>query len=139
MRYNKKLAGIVALSSYLPLAATLEGERSKDNKGASILMAHGSADPVIPVDLANASRDVLKALVAILSRIAREDRGFIGRLDAPKLFWTCKVLISITTVTSLQLFASGVRPHADAGTWTKDQQRVNHGGGPNRPPPVTSG
>ena len=62
LRYDKKLAGIIALSSYLPLAATLEAERSEENKEARILMAHGSADPVISVELANASHDILKAL-----------------------------------------------------------------------------
>ena len=62
LRYGHELGGIMALSTYLPLAATLDSERSEENKATSIFMAHGSADPVVPIDLANASRDVLTAL-----------------------------------------------------------------------------
>ena len=52
LRYPGKLAGIMGLSTYLPLAESLESEKSEDNAGTSIFLAHGSADPVIPVDLA---------------------------------------------------------------------------------------
>ena len=52
LRYPAKLAGILALSTYLPLAETLEAEKAEDNAATSIFLAHGSADPVIPVDLA---------------------------------------------------------------------------------------
>ncbi len=62
LRYPKQLAGIMALSTYLPLAPTLNTERSDANKNTGIFMAHGSADPVIPVALAHASRDVLTTL-----------------------------------------------------------------------------
>ncbi len=62
LRYPQQLGGILALSTYLPLAPTLGTERTDANKNTGIFMAHGSADPVIPVALANASRDVLSAL-----------------------------------------------------------------------------
>ena len=62
LRYPKQLAGIMALSAYLPLAPTLNAERSDANRGGGIFMAHGTADPVIPIDLAHVSRDVLNAL-----------------------------------------------------------------------------
>ena len=62
LRYGQTLGGVIALSCYLPLAATLEAEHAEENKGARILLAHGTADPVIPFDLASASRDVLTAL-----------------------------------------------------------------------------
>jgi phospholipase/carboxylesterase len=52
LRYPAQLAGIMALSTYLPLAETLEQEKSADSAGTPIFMAHGSEDPVIPVDLA---------------------------------------------------------------------------------------
>jgi phospholipase/carboxylesterase len=52
LRYPAKLAGIMALSTYLPLAESLANEKSEDNADTSIFMAHGSIDPVIPVDLA---------------------------------------------------------------------------------------
>ena len=52
LRYPARLAGIMALSTYLPLAQTLETEKSEDNADTPIFMAHGSEDPVIPVDLA---------------------------------------------------------------------------------------
>jgi len=51
LRYYKQLAGIIGLSTYLPLAESLESEKSDANAGTPILLAHGSADPVLPVDL----------------------------------------------------------------------------------------
>ncbi len=45
------LAGVIALSTYLPLAATLAREKSAANAALPIFMAHGSADPVIPLAL----------------------------------------------------------------------------------------
>ena len=55
LRYPAKLAGIMALSTYLPLAESLESEKSADNADTSIFMAHGAIDPVISVNLAYAS------------------------------------------------------------------------------------
>lgn len=52
LRYGSQLAGIMALSTYLPLVDSLEQEKSAANNTTPILLAHGSADPVIPVDLA---------------------------------------------------------------------------------------
>ena len=49
LRYPKQLAGIMALSTYLPLAPTLNAERADANKNTGIFMAHGSADPVFSV------------------------------------------------------------------------------------------
>ena len=62
LRYGERLAGTLALSTYLPLAATLAAERSAANRDAPIFMAHGSQDPMIPVDRARASRDALTQL-----------------------------------------------------------------------------
>ena len=51
LRYRRRLAGIVALSSYLPLAARLGAEMSPANRGTPILLAHGLNDPVVPFAL----------------------------------------------------------------------------------------
>jgi phospholipase/carboxylesterase len=60
LRYSKKLAGIIALSTYLPLEDSLDEEKSEVNADISILLAHGSADPVIPIHLAHRSHKKLE-------------------------------------------------------------------------------
>ncbi|MGB0723140.1 MAG: alpha/beta hydrolase [Gammaproteobacteria bacterium] len=62
LRYDRPLAGLMALSTYLPLAATLDTERNEANLELPIFMAHGAYDPVIAITHAHASRDRLKAL-----------------------------------------------------------------------------
>jgi len=62
LRYPERLAGIMALSTYLPLAAKLEAEASAQNKDVPIFFAHGNHDPVIPLPMAVASRDKLREL-----------------------------------------------------------------------------
>ncbi len=59
---QERLAGIAALSGYLPLAAKTEAERSEANRDVPIFQAHGQRDGVIPIARAQASRDALKAL-----------------------------------------------------------------------------
>ena len=62
LRYPERLAGTLALSTYLPLASTLAGERSAANLDLPVFMAHGTEDPMIPIDRAIRSRDALAAL-----------------------------------------------------------------------------
>lgn len=62
LRHPSRLAGIMALSGYLPLADQLAGEASSANRGVPIFMAHGSADPMVVLPRAEASRDALLAL-----------------------------------------------------------------------------
>jgi phospholipase/carboxylesterase len=62
LRYSERLAGVMALSTYLPLAPKLAAERSKANSDVPIFMAHGSYDDLIPMGRAQASRDALNAL-----------------------------------------------------------------------------
>jgi phospholipase/carboxylesterase len=62
LRYGERLAGIMALSCYLPIAATVAAERSEPNKGAPIFMAHGRFDDMIPIQRAHQSRDALETL-----------------------------------------------------------------------------
>lgn len=61
LRHSETLAGIMALSTYLPLHDSLAGEASDANRAAPILMAHGSEDPVVPIALGQASREHLEA------------------------------------------------------------------------------
>jgi len=62
VRHAAKLAGVVALSTYLPMAAKTAAERSTANADLPIFMAHGSYDPVVPQPLGAASRDKLAEL-----------------------------------------------------------------------------
>jgi phospholipase/carboxylesterase len=56
LRYPKKLAGMMVLSGYLPLAQRVAKERSAENGSAPIFMGHGREDPVIPIAAAKSSR-----------------------------------------------------------------------------------
>jgi phospholipase/carboxylesterase len=62
LRHAERLAGIMALSTYLPLPATLETDRSPANADVPIFMAHGLNDEMIGIARALASRDALEAL-----------------------------------------------------------------------------
>jgi len=62
LRHPEALAGIMVLSAYLPLADTLAVERSPANQATSVFMAHGEHDPVVPFELAVASRRRLEEL-----------------------------------------------------------------------------
>jgi phospholipase/carboxylesterase len=61
LREPRRLAGVLALSTYLPLAGTLAGERTQANAAVPIFMAHGTDDPVLPLALAETSRRALEA------------------------------------------------------------------------------
>lgn len=61
LRQARRLAGLVGLSGYLPLASTLAAEASPANQETPIFLAHGLYDGVVPVSRAVASRDVLQA------------------------------------------------------------------------------
>ena len=62
LRYPEQLAGIMALSTYLPLAAVLPQEASPANKKAPIFMAHGVYDPVVAYIMGTSSRMTLAGL-----------------------------------------------------------------------------
>jgi phospholipase/carboxylesterase len=62
LRHAERLAGLLCLSGYLPLAAKAEAERHDANRDVPIFMAHGTHDPVIPIARARASRDALVRL-----------------------------------------------------------------------------
>ena len=62
LRYPEKLAGLLALSCYIPLATTLAEERHPLNQDIAIFMAHGIQDPVIPVHYGRAAANQLTSL-----------------------------------------------------------------------------
>ncbi|MGQ0384722.1 MAG: alpha/beta hydrolase [Gammaproteobacteria bacterium] len=61
LRHPEPLAGIVGLSTYLPLQAALAGELSGANRATPLLMCHGLYDPVLPHALGLMARDWLRA------------------------------------------------------------------------------
>ena len=59
LTHPEPLAGVIALSTYIPSAALIEREASVANKAVPILAAHGSADDVVAPALGRAARDFL--------------------------------------------------------------------------------
>jgi phospholipase/carboxylesterase len=62
LREPRRLAGVLALSTYVPLATTLAGERNAANTDLPIFMAHGTQDSVLPLALGESSRRLLETL-----------------------------------------------------------------------------
>ena len=62
LRHPEKLAGMLCLSGYLPLAPVTAAERTEANLQTPIFMAHGRQDHVVPFLRAEQSRDALQAL-----------------------------------------------------------------------------
>lgn len=61
LRHPRRLAGVMALSTFLPLAERLAGEAHPANRDVPIFMAHGQGDSVIPHDFARQSAELLAA------------------------------------------------------------------------------
>ena len=61
LRHPQPLAGVMALSTYLPLENSLATERTLANANIPILMAHGTDDPLVPVTLARLSKGKIEA------------------------------------------------------------------------------
>ncbi|QGZ39762.1 phospholipase/carboxylesterase [Pseudoduganella flava] len=62
LRHPEKLAGLLCLSGYVPLADKVAAERHPANQDTPIFLVHGRMDPVIPIARATASRDLLQTL-----------------------------------------------------------------------------
>lgn len=62
LRHPERLAGIMGLSTYLPLGDTVEAERHEANASTPVFLAHGSMDPVVPMTMGERSRDGLQAM-----------------------------------------------------------------------------
>lgn len=61
LREPVRLGGVLALSTYLPLAGLLEAEADPANASTPIFMAHGALDPIVPIALAESTRDLLRS------------------------------------------------------------------------------
>src|SRR4051812_36246591 len=59
LRYSAPLAGVLALSTYLPLHTKLKEEAGEANRKTPIFMAHGQYDDIIPLARAEQSRKIL--------------------------------------------------------------------------------
>jgi phospholipase/carboxylesterase len=87
LRYPQRLAGVMALSTYLPLRGTLAEEAATANRDLPVLMCHGRQDPVVPMRLGEVSRDVLQQLgfavewceYAMEHSVCAEEIAHIGR------------------------------------------------------------
>lgn len=62
LRHPEKLAGMLCLSGYLPLADKTAAERTPESQQVPIFMAHGRQDPVVTINRAEQSRDLLQSL-----------------------------------------------------------------------------
>ena len=59
-RYTEKLAGVIALSCYLPQSREFATAKTPANQKTPIFMAHGTQDPVVPYPLGDESRQLLQ-------------------------------------------------------------------------------
>ena len=62
LRYGGQLAGILALSTYLPLRDSVQYEQSQTSRSIPIMIMHGTEDTVVPVVQAEQSHDLMKKL-----------------------------------------------------------------------------
>ncbi len=62
LRYPQRLAGILALSAYLPLVASVKAESARANAETPIMMAHGTEDDVVPYAAGEKSQRLLAGL-----------------------------------------------------------------------------
>src|SRR4249920_2218009 len=62
LRHPERIAGVMALSSYLPIADKVSAEASAANRDVPVFMAHGSFDPIVPLARAEQSLGVLQSL-----------------------------------------------------------------------------
>ena len=86
LRHPSELAGVAALSTYLPFMESLPGEAAPANAGTPVFMAHGTEDQVVPHAMGAASRDFLLRLgyklewheYAMPHSVCLEEIGHIG-------------------------------------------------------------
>jgi phospholipase/carboxylesterase len=61
LRYSQRLAGLIALSTYMVHSERLRGQAHPINRDLPVLMAHGSMDGVVPLLMGVAAADALRA------------------------------------------------------------------------------
>ena len=62
LRHAEPLAGLLSLSAYIPLINTIGSERHLANQNTPIFVAHGTADPIVPIHRGQSSADALVSL-----------------------------------------------------------------------------
>ncbi len=62
LRLQQRLAGIMALSTYITMPDALESECSQANAATPIFLAHGSQDPMVPLAASENARQLLRTL-----------------------------------------------------------------------------
>ena len=102
LRHAERLGAIVVLSAYLVLEPSLDTEASGANKLTPIFMAHGTEDPVIPLQLAEASRASL------------EKRGYRVQWGT----WPMPHSVCAEEIAALSEFLGGILEPASAGRLT---------------------
>jgi phospholipase/carboxylesterase len=60
LRHPERLAGLIGLSTYLPLDWTLDAEAHEANRSTPVFLAHGTFDPLVPPELGSGTRDLLR-------------------------------------------------------------------------------
>ena len=60
LQHAERLAGIVALSTYLPIAARIESGRNGMQQGLPVFIGHGAVDPIVPQLLGQTARQQLE-------------------------------------------------------------------------------
>jgi phospholipase/carboxylesterase len=61
LQHEERLGGILALSCYHPLPELIRERASDENRGVPIFLGHGTHDPIVPVGLAEATVETLRA------------------------------------------------------------------------------
>ena len=102
LRHAERLGAIVVLSAYLVLEPSLDTEASSANKLTPIFMAHGTEDPVIPLQLAEAARASL------------EKRGYRVQWET----WPMPHSVCAEEIAALSEFLGGILEPASAGRLT---------------------
>ena len=93
LRHPERLAGVIALSCFLPLTRTVTEEAVAANRTTPFLMAHGTADPLIPVARGRHARDLLASFgypvewhdYPMPHAVCAEEIALIGRWLATRL------------------------------------------------------
>jgi phospholipase/carboxylesterase len=94
LRHAEPLAGILSLSAWLPLRHTM-GEASRANQRVPILMCHGLYDPMVPIALAEASREVLTSHgYAVEWKTYPMQHQICAEEIADISAWLCRVLVA---------------------------------------------